>query len=287
MAALDLRPLSLGEILDRSFSLYRENFWLFVGIVAIPHLFTLAFQMLQLAVEKTPASVQSLSRLSSGLTITGVIGVLIGVVVWIVVALYSHGATVYAVSDLYLGRGATIVDSFKRMRGHAANLFVVGLLQGLAVFAGLVLLIIPGIYVACRLSVSVPSALLEDLGPSEALSRSFALTQDKALRPFAIFCLYLLIVFGISSLLQTPFVILIALAARSGNAAMVTVWAAFSQVAGFFVTVLVTPVITIALAVFYYDLRVRREGFDLQMMMNTVPLASAAAATGLPPAPIS
>ena len=46
MAALDLRPLSLGEILDRSFSLYRENFWLFVGIVAIPHLFTLAFKWL-------------------------------------------------------------------------------------------------------------------------------------------------------------------------------------------------------------------------------------------------
>src|ERR1700743_1203983 len=31
-AAYALRPLSLGEILDRSFAVYRANFWLFVGI---------------------------------------------------------------------------------------------------------------------------------------------------------------------------------------------------------------------------------------------------------------
>jgi len=36
MAAIDLRPLSLGEILDRTFSLYRNNFLLFFGITAIP-----------------------------------------------------------------------------------------------------------------------------------------------------------------------------------------------------------------------------------------------------------
>jgi hypothetical protein len=287
MAALDLRPLSLGEILDRSFSLYRENFLLFVGIVAIPNLLTLVYQLTQLALNKTPATVQSMARFGSNFTIAGGILLLVGFVVWIVVALYSHGATVYAVSDLYLGRSTTIAGSFKRMRGHGANLFAVIFLQLLAIFAGCILLIIPGIYVACRLSVSVPAAVLEELGPSEALSRSFTLTEDRALTPFAIYCLYGLIAFGIASLLQSPFLILIALAARSGNASMVAVWAACSQVAAFFVTVLVTPVITIALAVFYYDLRIRREGFDLQLMMNAVPVAPAAPATGLPPAPIS
>jgi hypothetical protein len=36
MADLDLRPLSLGEILDRTFSLYRRHFILFLGINAFP-----------------------------------------------------------------------------------------------------------------------------------------------------------------------------------------------------------------------------------------------------------
>ena len=38
MAALDLRPLSLGELLDRTFFLYRRHFLLFVGIAAMPQL---------------------------------------------------------------------------------------------------------------------------------------------------------------------------------------------------------------------------------------------------------
>jgi hypothetical protein len=287
MAALDLRPLSLGEILDRSFSLYRANFLLFAGIVAIPHLLTLIFQLSQIAINKAPTTAQTLSRWGSGLSAAAILFIVIGVVVWFAVALYSNGATVYAVSDLYLGRPATIVGSYKRMRGHALNLFGVGLLQGLAAIAGFVLLFIPGVWVACRLSVSVPAALLEDLGPSEALSRSFSLTEDKAWRPFAIFCLYMMIAFGVAALFQTPFVVLIMTAARSGNTNLVAVWSACSQVADFFVQTTVTPVLTIALAVYYYDLRVRREGFDLQMMMNAVPVASSIAATELPPAPIS
>ena len=32
MSTLDLRPLSIGELLDRTFSLYRRHFILFVGI---------------------------------------------------------------------------------------------------------------------------------------------------------------------------------------------------------------------------------------------------------------
>ncbi len=38
MAALDLRPLSLGELLDRTFFLYRRHFLLFIGIAAVPYL---------------------------------------------------------------------------------------------------------------------------------------------------------------------------------------------------------------------------------------------------------
>ena len=37
-----LRPLNLGEILDRTAQLYRRNFWLFVGTAALPLLFVFA-----------------------------------------------------------------------------------------------------------------------------------------------------------------------------------------------------------------------------------------------------
>ena len=43
-----LRPLSTGELLDRSFSLYRNNFMLFAGIGLLPPVLKLALDALQL-----------------------------------------------------------------------------------------------------------------------------------------------------------------------------------------------------------------------------------------------
>src|SRR5271169_5669056 len=49
METVELRPLSLGELLDRTFSLYRRHFWLFVGIMAIPCSFAIPFNLFFLA----------------------------------------------------------------------------------------------------------------------------------------------------------------------------------------------------------------------------------------------
>src|ERR1700682_966901 len=57
MAELGLRPLSLGEILDRTFSLYRRHFLLFIGITGLPHLMILALNLVQVLLVKTPGIV--------------------------------------------------------------------------------------------------------------------------------------------------------------------------------------------------------------------------------------
>jgi hypothetical protein len=51
-------------------------------------------------------------------------------------------------------------------------------------------------------------------------------------------------------------------------------WMALTQIGSTIATTLVTPVLTIASAILYYDLRVRKEAFDLQMMMNPLGGAS-------------
>jgi hypothetical protein len=43
---IDLRPLRLGELLDRTFVLYRRRFALFTGIVLIPQCILLVGQLL-------------------------------------------------------------------------------------------------------------------------------------------------------------------------------------------------------------------------------------------------
>lgn len=279
MANLDLRPLSLGEILDRTFSLHRNNFWLFAGIIAVPNLLTLAFQLLQTAffgnfasrptTVTAPAENFQTNPITgmSGLGITGLfVGGLVGVIVYLVVYLFAHGGTIYAVSELYLGRTTTIGESLRRMRGHVANLFGVSLLNGLASGLAALLLIIPGIYVACRLITCVPAALLENLGPSESLSRSFSLTKGFAGRSFVIYVLYFVLLVTAAMLLTFPFSIAIAVNAKHPES--MRIWMALSNVGGFIASVLVTPFFMIATCVFYYDLRVRKEAFDLQLMMN-------------------
>jgi hypothetical protein len=280
MSTLDLRPLSIGELLDRTFSLYRRNFALFIGIAAIPQLLVLALQLAQVALLPSRAAFPSVPPAATELQARGaqfstggwlgIIGLgLIGIVVYLIAYLFSQGGTVFAVSELYLGRSTTIGQSLSRVRGELGTLFGVTFLVGLSTGLAFIFLIIPGIYVACRLCVSIPAALLENLGPSESMSRSFALTKDDAGRAFLIFLLYFVILYAALFLFDIPFAFAVQSAAH--NPSMLRVWTSLMQVGNSVATVLITPVLTIACAIFYFDLRVRKEAFDLQLMMN--PLA--------------
>jgi hypothetical protein len=263
MPDLDLRPLSLGEILDRTFTLYRRNFLLFFGITALPQLLVLGLNVGQVLFTARPGNPRATSGTFAAVWL---VGAFVGLIVYLIAYLFAHGGTVYAVSDLYLGRSTSIGASLRRMRGQVGTLLGVSILNGLVVMIGFIFLIIPGIYMACRLMTCIPAALLENLGPRDSLERSFALTKDSAGRAFVIYLLYLAIFYAIFILFAFPFMVAVGVSAR--NPAMVTVWTMFMQVGNSLASILVTPIITIASTVFYYDLRVRKEAFDLQLMMN-------------------
>jgi len=281
MANLDLRPLSLGELLDRTFTLYRQHFALFVGISAIPHLLVLALNLANTLASTGTATPRQGQLPSTGLMAGGVVVAILGIAIYLIVYLFAQGGTFFAVSEIYLGRTTTIGASLRRMRGKVLKLLGVTILNGLAVGAATILLIIPGIYMLCRLMACVPAALFEDLGPGESLSRSFDLTKNEAGRAFVIWLLYFVLAIVAATLFEFPFSFMAGLAVRqTGSPAQL--WTALMHVGNFLGTVLVTPYLTIATAVFYYDLRVRKEAFDLQLMMNAG-AAVPAPAPGAPP----
>lgn len=276
MKNLDLRPLSVGEILDRTFTLYREHFLLFLGICAIPQILLLMVNLAQVfvAVPGKQGKTAAIAQMSAGMGVAAVILGILVLIVWLIVHLFAQGATVIAVSELYLGRTITISESFRRMRGEVGNLFGVILLNGLATGAAFILLIIPGIYVMCRLVVCIPAALIEDLGPRTSLDRSFELTKDNAGRAFLIILLYFALSFAAGALFAAPFQFMMVLSAAKSHPEAMRMWMALTQIGSTIATTLVTPVLTIASAILYYDLRVRKEAFDLQMMMNPLGGAS-------------
>jgi len=271
MATLDLRPLSLGELLDRTFFLYRRHFLLFVGIAAIPYSF---FFIINLAKALLPVFARSAATghlQPAGVAVAAIGGGLFALVVifvGFVAFLFSVGATVFAVSEIYTGHPISIRESLSRVRGKAAIIFGVMVLSGLILIAGFIALVIPGIYLMCRICVATPAALLEDIGPSDSIRRSFELTRDFAGRAFMIYLLYFAMVWGIVAVFQFPFILLMAINAKQTQ--LLVLWTVLMQVGNFIGSVLVAPVSTIGFALFYYDLRVRKEAFDLQMMMQAI-----------------
>jgi hypothetical protein len=271
MAALDLRPLSLGELLDRTFFLYRRHFLLFMGIAAIPYSF---FFVINLATALIPVFARSATpgRMQPGgleaAAIGGGLFALVAVFAGGVAFVFYGGATVFAVSEIYTGRQTSIRESLGRVRGKTGTIFGVLFLSGLILIAGFIALIIPGIYLLCRICVATPAALLEDMGPSDSIRRSFDLTRDFAGRAFMIYLLYFAMAWGVVAVFQFPFILLIAISAKQSQFSIL--WTVLMQVGNFIGSVLVAPVSTIGFALFYYDLRVRKEAFDLQMMMQAI-----------------
>ena len=257
-----LRPLSTGELLDRTFSLYRSHFGLFLGIFALPHLVVLGVQFLQLASQWSYARVPNfLASLLWFVTIA---------FVGLVMAAASQAAAVIAVSDLHLNRPASVWDSFLRVKGHLLGVIGISVIMGLAVGAGMVAFLVPGILLAIIWSLSVAAKVLENKGPLAAMSRSVDLTKGDWGRIFVVGLLVVVLSYGVRLLLQAPILMAIYMSAKAGLRNAVLGWQIASLVAAFIGESLVGAVGTIAFSLVYYDERVRKEAFDLQLMMTSI-----------------
>jgi hypothetical protein len=272
MAALDLRPLSLGELLDRTFFLYRRHFLLFVGIAGIPYLVLIAVGLVFVLLARFAGTVPSVPPNHMPLTgpAIGAIGggIFVTVLVFLSLFLISAGAAVFAVSEIYTGRQARIRSVLRLALARFWTILAVMFLSMIIAMAGLIFLIIPGIYLACRVSVGTAAALIDEIGAVDAVRRSFALTKDFAGRAFVIILLTVAMSWAVVAVLQLPFMILVLASAK--HPMLVILWTILMEVGNVLGSVLVAPVSTIAFALYYYDLRVRKEAFDLQMMMQAI-----------------
>jgi glycerophosphoryl diester phosphodiesterase family protein len=259
-----LRPMSLGELLDRSFFLYRKYFALFVGIVALPHLATLAFQLVGVALHPGTTAMR--------FTATSLVWALGGFVIYLGAVAASQGATVMAVSRVHLGHDTSVSESFDAIKGRIAYLALIMIGVGIGIGIGLILLIIPGIILALMWALTIPVAVLEDKGLRDATSRSAELTKGSRGRIFMIYFLYLVLLYIVIILWEMPMLAGIGLFSHGHR--VVTAVPIWTQVAfpvcTFLSQCLVGPLLTIALSLVYYDQRVRKEAFDLQLMMSTL-----------------
>jgi uncharacterized membrane protein len=265
--------MSLGEVLDRTFSLYKRNFWLFIGITALPFLVILvirvglaAFRTANLAATKTGGTTPGLP---SGFLAGAIIGGVIFGVFYLLLVGAAQAATVFAVSDLYLGRPASVRGSYSRVGGKALRVILILMLVSLSVGVGFILLIIPGIILLCRTAVSVPASMLEDSKSIRSIERSMELTKGHAMQIFLIFLLVWCLTYAAALIFQVPFVYLQGAAVKSHETLSLGVLV-LQNLSAFLSEVLIGPIGTIAFSLMYYNLRVRKEAFDVQHLMASL-----------------
>lgn len=269
----DLRPMTLGEVLDRTFTLYKNNFWLFAGIMSLPLLLLFLFQVGFAALGAAERTFGRSSASPAALTMGTLVGGLVVVVVYLVMYGAAQAATIFAVSDLYLGRSVSVRGSFGKVRGKVLRVLGVMFLTSLIVLAGFVALIVPGLILLARTAVAVPAAMLEDKYAGEAVGRSMDLTKGYALQTFLVFLLVWILSIVVAAVFQYPF-LFIAFGAVLKHQTLSFSYLLLQHLASFISSVLVGPIATIAFSLMYYNLRVRKEAFDLQHLIASLPSGS-------------
>jgi hypothetical protein len=137
----------------------------------------------------------------------GAFGALLGSLIGIVGLFWLQGALVEAVSDVRDGRAdLTMGDTFKRAQPHIGRLAIAGILAGLGIAIGLVLLIVPGLYLMTIWSVLIPVIVLEGRGVMEAFGRSRELVSGNGWNAFGVIVLSFLILIAAGIVIGIAFV---------------------------------------------------------------------------------
>jgi len=128
----------------------------------------------------------------------GWLGALIGFVVSIAGIFWLQGALVLAVDDVRDGRAdLSIRETLDRVTPHLATLVPAGILAGIAIAFGLVLLVVPGLFLMTIWLLIVPAIMLEGRGVSASFARSQDLVRGYGWSVFGVIVLTALIFIGV------------------------------------------------------------------------------------------
>jgi hypothetical protein len=264
-----LRPLSLGEILDVSIKIcvaHWRTLLKAVLVVVVPVQiadtiltadYTISSYDLTTSSSQADQNFEQLNQHIGGLAISGLLQ---GAAVLLVTATCFR-----AIALAYLGESTDWRSSLSFALQHAPSLLWLTLLYILGVGFATLLFVLPGIWLYIAWALAMPVLLVEGVRGRAALRRSFALVRGRWWRTFGVLVLGFIIAGFVSTLVQGVF--FAGIFVGSDNDALVLV---FSALAGIVGLAIATPFQAAVLTVVYFDLRVRKEGFDLELLASEI-----------------
>jgi len=162
--------------------------------------------------------------------------------------------------------------------GNPASFLEFGL--GMLILAPLILAAsVYGVIMSLRYSLSVPACIVENLTAAQAIKRSIGLSKGSWGRIFVLGLLVGIIRMVLGIIFGLPVVLL---AFRHLGQPLPMHWLVLQQIGAFLGNALIGPIYSIGLTLFYFDQRIRKEGFDIEWMMQAAGLEPAQALAAPP-----
>lgn len=271
---MNLRPLGIGELLDAAMKVCTANFRTLIRIslfVVLPAQLISAIVLASTMPEDWTAntwdfSAQDDETISDDDAWTLIAGQLVSLAVVVVMQMLATAACFRAIAQAWLGNEPDWRESLKFGVRSAPGLLWVTILVGLATLAGTIACLIPGIWLYVLFAVAMPVLLVEGTGGRKALGRSKRLVEGRWWATFGAlmlgFLLAGLLTFVADLAVSLPLFLVVDDSSLAGH--LVT---ALGQGLGYLIALPLQAAIT---ALIYFDLRVRKEGFDLQVLAQRI-----------------
>ncbi|TMD87430.1 MAG: hypothetical protein E6I78_02685 [Chloroflexi bacterium] len=262
-APVRLRVMPLGELLDETFKLYRRHFTVIAGVALVIILPNLILSLISGSYRANPISYELTRIQARQQQYTSSPLYLLSFPIAALLVPFSVGAMYRAATSLAAGNLETVGSVLLGTLRRYFAVWGVVILAALVILGAIAIVTIPVVlWVVIRWSVALPALFAEGIGPVKALGRSWNLVRDNWWRTLGI----LIIVTIMVSLIQT------ALQFLFGGVAAVVPGLSDDLRAGVLTTVttlvdaLVGAITPIAITMLYLDLRVRKEGLDLDQL---------------------
>ena len=270
-----LRPMGVGEILDAAIKLYRSQWKRLMAIVAIA-LVPITFLQVFLTREiggpltdpsTTPAEFDS----------TLVVSVIIGLIQLLIVQPFLVAAVAKASADVYLGHTVVVGPTFRFAVSKIHSILWISILMVLIIFVPvfvlgviaalgseeiaivlLILLIVPAIIVFIRFVFASTVLVVEGRKGSKALGRSWRLAKGSFWKILGTTLLAVLLASVVEGILSVPGAVAFAAIGPAG-------WP-FYAIGLSLAAIITTPFTTLITVLLYFDRRIRKEAFDLEVM---------------------
>jgi len=307
----ELRPLTLGEILDRTFLMYRSHFTTFVGIAVAGSVYSLVWQAIQLFVLRAITGSHAITPrtllVSYSLQIPGAI---LSLIIYGVI----YAAMMFNVAAMYRGEPIGVGLMLKTALPHwfrlARTMFLSYLLAFGPVFLGVLaisgmtafarkittsaggaaltamyaavglsfLILIPlAAWLGLRYSLSNSVCAYEGTNARQSLKRSALLVKGLRRRVLALFCIALLVGVVAFFFESIPLWFL-----HGRDQLHQPLWAMmYRLLIQFFAGVIAAPIFGIGVALFYFDARARKEGLDVEWSLQE-PVSAGGTLSGIP-----